>query len=105
MEEQASPCRIPIVDDHAFIREGTRTALAAVDGLGMVGGAEDGHRALGTFQREEAMWRLRNGPCGAYAGLLGRRSCRTRVPPGQACFLPETRRRGGIGSCAVKTLA
>ena len=36
MEEQASPCRIPVVDDHAFIREGTRTALAAVDGLGVV---------------------------------------------------------------------
>ena len=36
MEEQASPCRIPVVDDHAFIREGTRTALAAVDGLGVI---------------------------------------------------------------------
>jgi len=36
VEEQASPCRIPVVDDHAFIREGTRTALAAVDGLGVI---------------------------------------------------------------------
>jgi len=105
VEEQASPCRIPVVDDHAFIREGTRTALAAVDGLGVVVvGPKTAPR------RSEPS--CAKGLCGTYRTIRLGCTLASLVSifvgqgsrQGSLAFFQRSA-GGGIGACAVKTSA